>query len=141
MSSIASADILAMKPTERTARAKIPAMATVSADQASSRVENLVFERLLDVDEENRMRAQLAKSWSVFDYIARKEGRRGLLFLKSFCSHARDRQKVIPRWREDAREIFETGAKDPFRELEARWRQFAERGQKKDSSRRGTRRR
>ena len=40
---------------------------TLSADSASSQIENLVFEGLLDRDEELRFRGRLALSWEVYE--------------------------------------------------------------------------
>lgn len=78
--------------------------------------------------------ADLAKSWSVFDYIAHKEGKNGLKWLMAACDAAKEKQGFLERWRAASKEILKVEAGDPLDAIEARWKEFAQSGQKKDSS-------
>ncbi|MCP3918467.1 MAG: hypothetical protein GY711_23220 [bacterium] len=70
--------------------------------------------------------ADLAKAWSFFDYIARKEGEGGQRWLRSAGKHANDRSTFIKKWRADAAAILEVPPAEAFKAIEERWRAFAE---------------
>lgn len=70
--------------------------------------------------------ADLAKSWSFYDYICRKEGQAGQEWLRAAGEHSKKRRDFIKNWREAAAEILGVPASEAFRSLEARWRAYAE---------------
>lgn len=80
--------------------------------------------------------ADLAKSWSMFDFIANKEGLKGILFLRSACANARDKSTFIKSWMRESVEIFETKGANPISLLEKRWRDYAAVDQMKTSRKR-----
>lgn len=69
--------------------------------------------------------ADLAKAWSFFDYVARKEGEAGQRWLRSAGEHANDRQTFIANWRKDAAAILEVDPGRAFKAIEERWKAFA----------------
>jgi hypothetical protein len=93
-------------------------------------VPEMSVKKLAEMDD-----ADLAKAWSLFDYIARKEGKTGIFWLRSACDAARDKGNFLAKWREETRSLFTVreGA-DPLDEMESRWKAFAQSGQRKDSS-------
>ena len=93
-------------------------------------IEDLVLKTLFQLDDAN-----LAKSWSFFDYLARREGKNAVRWLRAACHYGRRRSSMLQGLREESKEIFGVEG-DALRELERRWRAFAKSGQKKDDSRR-----
>jgi hypothetical protein len=87
-------------------------------------IEQLALRTLTEMDDPD-----LCKSWSFFDYIARKEGKPGQLWLRSAGRFATDRKTFIAKWREAAAAILGVGAGDAFDALEKRWRTYAQGGQ------------
>ena len=69
--------------------------------------------------------ADLAKSWSFFDYVARKRGAAGQRWLRAAGKHSLERGTFIERWRESAATILEVEPAQAFRSLEASWRDYA----------------
>lgn len=67
----------------------------------------------------------LAKAWSMFDFIANKEGLNGILFLKSACANARDKSTFIKSWVRESIEIYKTKGANPLNLIEKRWRDYA----------------
>lgn len=79
----------------------------------------------------------VAKAWSFFDYLVKKEGKQGQRFLRSACKLANDKPTFIQKWREQANELFGVPQGDVFKQIDDRWRKFAETGQETgDKSRR-----
>ena len=83
-------------------------------------IDQLALRRIFDMDD-----ADLAKSWSFFDYLARKEGKAGQRWLRAAATHSRSRSTFITKWREAAADILGVGAADAFNTLERRWREYA----------------
>lgn len=77
----------------------------------------------------------LAKGWSFYDYIARKEGIEGQMWLRAAGEHAPKRDTFIEKWREAAAEVLGVKAGNAFRTLEDRWRKYAENEQLDDKAR------
>ena len=78
--------------------------------------------------------ADLAKSWSMFDYFARREGRQGIKFLRMACflwSNTRGRPQFQSTMREDAKEIYKDLETDVFQLIENKWKRYAKVGQRK----------
>ncbi len=78
--------------------------------------------------------ADLAKSWSFFDYLARKQTDRIVPFLRIACAAAGSKQDFHSRVREEASGLF--GLKDGvdvFSFLDKAWKNYARSGQRKDS--------
>ena len=83
------------------------------------RIELLAKKNTFEIDD-----VDLAKAWSYYDYVARKEGKDGQLWLR-----ARQPRSFLAEWRGDSGQIFGIEDADPFRVLDERWREFAEREQ------------
>ena len=73
--------------------------------------------------------ADVAKAWSFYDFLVKKEGKTGQLFLRAACQFSGDRATFLQKWRERANELYDFKQGDVFRELDRRWREFAETGQ------------
>ena len=78
----------------------------------------------------------LAKGWSFYDYIARKEGKPGQEWLRAAGQHATRRSSFIQKWREAAAEVLGVDPAGAFKILEERWRAYAERDQATDDDKR-----
>ena len=69
----------------------------------------------------------IAKSWSFYDYMVRREGLQGQLVLRKGCELARSGDKAwLNTWREEAAQILGVEPAKVYDELDARWRRFAE---------------
>jgi hypothetical protein len=84
-------------------------------------IDQLARKSLFELDD-----ADLAKSWSFLDYIARAEGKPGQLWLRSAGEHSHNDKTFLAEWRTDAARILGVGEADAFKAMDARWRQFAE---------------
>jgi hypothetical protein len=73
--------------------------------------------------------ADIAKCWSFFDFVARKTGKPGQLFLRAACNAARTKDTFIKDWRANSERIFEIEGQDVFDVIDERWREFAQAGQ------------
>ena len=69
--------------------------------------------------------ADLAKSWSFFDYVARKEGEAGQRWLRAAGKHAWEDSTFLANWRADAAKILEVDPGRAFKDIEERWKEFA----------------
>lgn len=87
-------------------------------------IDRLVLKKLFEMED-----GDLAKSWSLYDYVVRKEGRRGQEFLRSACQHSSNRQTFVQRWREEAQRLWGVQGQDVFRIVDEAWRAFARSGQ------------
>ncbi len=85
--------------------------------------------------------ADLAKSWSFFDYLARKQTDKMVEFLRIACQGARKKGRLLNAVREDAPPLF--GLKpgvDVFKYLDEAWKTYARSGQKRASKKKKRRR-
>lgn len=71
--------------------------------------------------------ADLAKAWSLFDYMGRSEGEDGQLVLRAHCHSGTRDEGMINSWREKANAILGVDGEDVFQVIEDRWRAYAER--------------
>ena len=81
----------------------------------------------------------LAKSWSFYDYVVRKEGKKGQEWLRAAGEFATKRSTFIKLWRAAAAKVLSVIERNAFKALEDRWRAYAKGGQ--DTSGGGGRRR
>ncbi len=88
------------------------------------KVDRLVLMKLFDFDDPT-----LAKSWSLFDFIAKKCGKEGQLWLRACCDASRTKATFIADWRKKSEEIWNVQGRDVFDVMEAKWREFATNGQ------------
>ncbi len=70
--------------------------------------------------------ADFAKGWSFFDYIARKTGKKGQLWLRAGCKASVTKKTMINDWRTASEELYETSGVDIFKKLDDEWKVFAE---------------
>jgi hypothetical protein len=81
--------------------------------------------------------ADVAKAWSFYDFLVKKEGKKGQLFLRAACQFANDKATFIQKWRDKCNIIYDVESGDVFKAIDTRWREFAETGQETgDTSRR-----
>jgi hypothetical protein len=73
--------------------------------------------------------ADVAKAWSFYDFVVKKEGKQGQLFLRAACEASKDKATFIQKWREKTNQIFAFGEGDVFKAIDTRWKVFAETGQ------------
>ena len=71
----------------------------------------------------------VAKSWSFFDFLAKKEGKNGQRFLRAACEFSKDKPTFLQKWREKSNQIFNVDQGDVFKAIDTRWKAFAENGQ------------
>jgi len=95
-------------------------------------INSLITKSLFQLDN-----ADLAKSWSLFDFLARKGGMKAVLWLRAANRHSRrNTDGLINKLRPDSNEIWgiKKGEKDFYTWLDNQWKVFARAGQKKDGS-------
>lgn len=83
-------------------------------------LDRLAVKKLFEMED-----GDLAKSWSLYDYIVRKEGRRGQEFLRAGCQHSTAGKEFIARWRTATEELWGVKGQDVFRLIDESWRTFA----------------
>lgn len=88
--------------------------------KAGRPIDQLALRDLVVMDD-----ADLAKSWSFFDYVARKEGEAGQRWLRAAGQHAWDPKTFIANWRQGAAEVLEVDPSRAFKDIEERWKEFA----------------
>jgi len=88
------------------------------------KIDKLALKKTADFED-----ADLAKCWSLIDYIAKKSSKDGQLFLRAACNTARTPATFINDWRAKAEEIFNVSGTDVFAKVEDAWRAYAEIGQ------------
>jgi hypothetical protein len=94
------------------------------AVERGPRVDKLALKTIYQFED-----ADLAKSWSFMDWIAKKGGRRGQLFLRQCCEFSSKPPTFINDWRKKAEELYEVQGKDVFALVEEQWKSFALVGQ------------
>lgn len=94
-------------------------------------IDRLATKTLLEMGD-----ADLAKSWSFYDFLARETGKQGQLFLRDACDAARLGKTFISDWRAKSEKVFEITGQDVFGVLDKRWREFALVGQETGDARR-----
>jgi hypothetical protein len=88
------------------------------------KIDKLALKELGEFNDED-----LAKSWSFFDYLAKKSGREGQLLVRAACHAARTPTTFIADWRAKIEELLGISGQDAFAVIEERWRAYAELGQ------------
>jgi hypothetical protein len=73
--------------------------------------------------------ADIAKAWSFYDFVVKKEGKKGQFLLRAACETSKDKATFIQKWREKVNQIFAFDQGDVFKAIDDRWREFAETGQ------------
>ena len=112
------------KAGEKTAQVGMRDWYNAVAVEAGSPIDRLALLTLFEFGD-----GDIAKSWSFFDWIAKKNGKQGQLFLRACCNASRTKTTFIKDWRAKAEEIFELMGQDVFRTLDEKWKEFAETGQ------------
>jgi len=86
----------------------------------TDRIDKLGLKHLSEMED-----ADLAKSWSLFDYVAKDMNKDGQVWLRAGCINATNRRSFIKGWRADSEAIFATEGEDVFKVLDDRWRAYA----------------
>ncbi|HTF89767.1 MAG TPA: hypothetical protein VK843_15245 [Planctomycetota bacterium] len=73
--------------------------------------------------------ADVAKSWSFYDFVVKKEGKNGQRLLRAACEASADKATLLQKWRDKTNQIYSFDQGDVFKALDTRWREFAETGQ------------
>jgi len=68
----------------------------------------------------------VAKSFSIFNYLAKTQGEKGQRWLRASCNASSVPGQYIPLWRKKSEEIFGITGEDVFKKLNAEWQRFAE---------------
>ncbi len=74
--------------------------------------------------------ADLAKSWSFFEYIGAMEEKRGQLWLRALCQLFAEGKAGVPEYRAKSEALFDVKGEDIFKLLDGRWKARAEQVQK-----------
>jgi hypothetical protein len=117
----------ASKPGEKTIAFGRRAVYNQLALEQGSPINQIALKKLYELAD-----ADLAKGWSFYDFITRKEGKAGQQWLRAAGQHATRRSSFIQNWREAAAEILGVQQGAAFKVLEERWREYAERDQLKE---------
>ena len=83
-------------------------------------VEQLAIKTLFEMDD-----ADVAKSWSFYDYLVRREGEQAQRWLRLAGALSLERSSFIAAWREAATELLGVGPGKSLRVLDERWRDWA----------------
>lgn len=115
------------KPGEKTIAVGRRAVYNELALSQGSPIQQIALKDLVELND-----ADLAKGWSFYDYVARKEGKQGQLWLRALGENASNRSKLVEKWRKAASEILGVQGRDPIKLVEERWRVYAETEQQTD---------
>jgi len=69
----------------------------------------------------------LAKAWSLYDWVATTQGKRGQQWLRAACDASG--QGFLGKWRASSERIFGVAGEDVFQRVDDLWRDYAERTQ------------
>lgn len=67
----------------------------------------------------------VAKSYSLFNFVAKSQGEKGQRWLRACCNAGAVPGQFIPQWRKKGEEIFETTGLDIFKKINDEWVAFA----------------
>lgn len=67
----------------------------------------------------------VAKSFSLFNYVAKTQGEKGQRWLRHCCNTSAVPGGFIPQWRKKSEELYEITGEDIFRVLNDQWYDFA----------------
>ncbi|MFT7484231.1 MAG: hypothetical protein ACI9F9_000071 [Candidatus Paceibacteria bacterium] len=114
------------KPGEKTVAVGRRAMYNEIALTQGSSIQKVAIKKLFELND-----ADLAKGWSFYDYLSRREGKAGQQWLRAAADASKKRSTFIDSWRSAAAEVLGVSEKEAFTSIEKRWREFAENGQLK----------
>lgn len=109
------------KPGEKTMAVGRRAIYNEMALAQGSAMQQIAIKKLIEMND-----ADLAKSWSFYDYITREGGKPGQQWLRAAGRFSNNPKTFIEKWRAAAAEILGVSERQAFAELEARWRKYAE---------------
>ncbi|MEX1024692.1 MAG: hypothetical protein WD226_06395 [Planctomycetota bacterium] len=110
----------ARKEGEKTIELGLRAMFNDRALVDGSRFDKLTLMTVAEMTD-----ADFAKSWSMFDFVAKRLGKNGQRWLRAACIHSKNRAKFLADWRADSEALFDVTGEDVFKVLEDRWRAYA----------------
>jgi hypothetical protein len=84
-------------------------------------IDQLALRQLSDFDD-----PAVAKSFSVFNYVAKTQGEKGQRWLRNCCVAAGARKSFISQWRKYSEELFQVTGVDVFKKINDDWSRFAE---------------
>jgi hypothetical protein len=67
----------------------------------------------------------IAKSYSLFNFVAKTQGEKGQRWLRACCNAAAVPAQLVPQWRKKGEEIYEVKGVDIFRKINDEWIAFA----------------
>jgi hypothetical protein len=85
------------------------------------KIDQIALKTLFELED-----ADLAKSWSFFDFVARKEAKAGQQWLRAAGRYSSSRSTFIAKWRAAAADILGVSPAEAFRSIEERWRAYAQ---------------
>ena len=84
-------------------------------------IDQLALRKLYEFDD-----PAVAKSYSVFNFIAKTQGEKGQRWLRACCEAADVRKTFIAEWRKKSEELFQVTGVDVFKKLGDDWARFAQ---------------
>jgi len=67
----------------------------------------------------------IAKSYSLFNFVAKTQGEKGQRWLRACCNAAAVPAQLVPQWRKKGEEIYEVKGVDIFRKINDEWIAYA----------------
>jgi hypothetical protein len=80
----------------------------------------LAIKKLVDFEDPD-----VAKSYSVFNFVAKTQGEKGQRWLRACCNAANVPGSFAAQWRKKSEELYETTGVDIFKKLNDEWAAFA----------------
>ena len=84
-------------------------------------IDSLAIKRLADFGDPD-----VAKAFSVFNYVAKTQGEKGQRWLRACCNAAGVSSTFAAKWRKASEEIFEITGMDVFKKIADEWKAYAE---------------
>jgi hypothetical protein len=94
---------------------------TKSALDEGPRIDRVMLKNLVEMEN-----ADLAKSWSFFEYVARTGDLAGQRWLRSACEKAHNKASFLNDLRPISEELYGVKGEDVYKVLDDRWRAYAE---------------
>jgi hypothetical protein len=67
----------------------------------------------------------IAKSYSLYNFVAKTQGEKGQRWLRACCNAAAVPAQLVPQWRKKGEEIYEVKGVDIFRKINEEWIAYA----------------
>ena len=92
-----------------------------SARNEGPRVDRLMVKKLFEMEN-----GDISKSWSFFEYVARRGGAKGQRWMRAACKLAGNRATFLEELRKVSEELYEVSGENVYIVLDDLWRGYAE---------------